>query len=72
MKPGKFLVMLRNDFHYRIGQKVAHGRDLYYDADWVGYASYNPRTEQLQGFVIGATGNHLKTLCLLHGQRIIG
>lgn len=71
MKPNEFLTMLRDHFHYRFGQPVAFGRDLYYEDDWVGYLAYNKSTDQPEGFVIGATGNHLRTLCLLHGQRIL-
>lgn len=71
MKSSKFLIMLRNNFHYRIGQKIAYGRDLYYDQDWVGYASYDRMTDQVKGFVITSKANHLKTLCVLHNQRII-
>lgn len=71
MKPSKFLIMLRNNFHYRIGQKIAYGRDLYYDNDWAGYVTYDRMTDQVKGFVIAYEANHLRTLCVLHDQRIL-
>lgn len=70
MKPGKFLIMLKNHFGYRISPKVAHGRDLYLNG-WAGYLSYDGMTDKPRGFVIGAKGQHLKAMCILHEQRII-
>lgn len=71
MKPSKLLLLLRDHFHCRFGQRVAFGRDLYYEDNWVGYLSYDNMTDQPRGFVIGAAGKHLRAMCILHDQRII-
>lgn len=71
MKPARFLIMLKRHFGYRISSKVSLGRDMYLHGDWMGYLSYDGLTDQPKGFVIGAKGKHLKTMCILHEQRII-
>jgi len=71
MKSSHFLIMLKRHFGYRIGGKIANGRDLHYENDWVGFLSYDGRTDKPRGFVIAYGANHLRAMCTLHEQRII-
>lgn len=55
---------------YTVKGILMHGRDLMYRGEYVGFLSYD-RDENPRGFVVKDQAVHLRTLCVLHDQKVI-